>query len=73
MFARLSCSIYPTVRRFTPLGVTTGTWVYGARETGHTRAARSHRDGCFGTAQLVTEEAIVFAVLAETLRGTLPR
>ena len=35
--------------------------------------ARSHRDGCFGTSQLVTDEAIVFAVLAETLRGTLPK
>jgi hypothetical protein len=26
-----------------------------------------------GTSQLVTEEAVVFAVLAETLRGTLPK
>ena len=73
MFARLSCSIYTTVRRFKSLGVTTDTWVHGAREVGHARAARSHGDGCFGTSQLVTEEAIVFAVLAETLRGTLPR
>jgi hypothetical protein len=37
------------------------------------RAARAHRDGRFGTALLATEEAIVFAMLAETLRGTLPK
>jgi hypothetical protein len=35
--------------------------------------ARSHRDGRFDTAQLVTEEAIVFAVFAESLQGTLPK
>jgi hypothetical protein len=35
--------------------------------------ARSHRDGCLGTALLATEEAIVFAMLAEALRGTLPK
>jgi len=72
MFARLSYSIYLTVRRFTPLGVTTETWIHEARE-GTRQCARLHGDGCFGTSQLVTEEAIVFAVLAETLRGTLPR
>jgi hypothetical protein len=73
MFARLSCSIYPTVRRSTPLGVTTDSWIHEAREAGRGHAARSHGDGCFGTSQLVTEEAIVFAVLAETPRGTLPK
>jgi hypothetical protein len=26
-----------------------------------------------GTSELVTEEVVVFAVLAETLRGTLPK
>jgi hypothetical protein len=54
MFARLSCSIYLTVRRFTPLGVTTDTWIHEAREAGHARAARPHGDGCLGTSQLVT-------------------
>jgi hypothetical protein len=34
---------------------------------------RPGRHGWFGTSQLVTEEAIVFAVSAETLRGTLPK
>jgi hypothetical protein len=73
MFARLSCSIHPTVRRFTPLGVTTDTWIHEAREAGHARAARSHGATASGTSQLVSEEAIVFAMLAETLRGTLPK
>jgi hypothetical protein len=73
MFARLSCSIQPTVRRFTPLGVSTDSWIPEAREAGHARAGRSHRDGCFGTSQLAMEEAIAFAVLAETLQGTLPK
>jgi hypothetical protein len=73
MFARLSCSIYPTVRRFTPLGATTDSWIPEAREAGQSRAARSHGDGCFGTSRLATEEALAFAVLAETLQGTLPK
>jgi len=36
-------------------------------------AARSHGATASGTSQLVSEEAIVFAMLAETLRGTLPK
>ena len=73
MFARLSCSIWPTVRRFKSLGVTTYSWIREAREA---RLARG--PARTGTAASVrryrpTEEAIVFAMLAETLRGTLPK
>jgi hypothetical protein len=73
IFARLSCSIYTTVRRFKSLGVTTDTWVHGAR--GRTPPVLAARTGATAscTSQLVPEEAVVFAVFAETLRGTLPR
>jgi hypothetical protein len=55
------------------MGVTTDWWIREAREARRAHADRSRRHGCFGTSQLVTEEAIVFAVLAESLQGTLPK
>jgi hypothetical protein len=62
-----------TVRRFTSLGVTTDSWVHGAGEADIPVLPAGAGATASGTSQLVTEEAVAFAMLAQTLRGTLPK
>jgi len=73
MFARLSCPITWTVRRFQAPGVVTGTRQPIRSYRRAVPTGPLAREYLLRASLRVTEEAIVFAVLAETLRGTLPR
>jgi len=56
------------------MGATTDRWIHEAPVRRESPVAPPrNRDGCFGASRLTSEEAIAFAMLAEALRGTLPK